>query len=254
MSDVVRTRILAASLVAAPALTLAAHLVQATPAQHDTASELAAIAAHPGRYQAASALGFLSMVLFVPAFWAMARPLWDRRPGWAATGLSLSIVGLLALVSLMGAGPMSLAMVDASADRAQMISLTDRYESTALVGVWSLLMVVGYSIGPVVLGWALWRCGLSWAVPALLTGGAGGHDARRRPVAARAGIRPDLRRHERGGRTRLEPPVGPWRHGGASGTGGVIREPADRVDRGVVHADDAPAARLRPHRARVCYE
>jgi hypothetical protein len=171
MSDVVRTRILAASLVAAPALTLAAHLVQATPAQHDTASELAAIAAHPGRYQAASALGFLSMVLFVPAFWAMARPLWDRRPGWAATGLSLSIVGLLALVSLMGSGPMSLAMVDASADRAQMIALTDRYESTALVGVWSLLMVVGYSIGPVVLGWALWRCGLSWAVPALLTGG-----------------------------------------------------------------------------------
>jgi hypothetical protein len=34
-----------------------------------------------------------------------------------------------------------------------------------------LLMVIGFSLGPVLLGFALWRAGFTWAVPALLLAG-----------------------------------------------------------------------------------
>ncbi len=170
MSDVFRTRATAVCLIAAPAGVLVAHLVQATPARHDTASELAAIAAHPDRYQLASLVGFVAILLFVPAFLGLARPLWEHRPRLALTGVSMSVAGLLALVSLMGAGPMSLAMVD-GADRSAMVALTDRYEAAPLVGLWGLLMVLGYSLGPIVLGVGLWRSGFGAAVPLLLVAG-----------------------------------------------------------------------------------
>jgi hypothetical protein len=170
MTTATRLRAGALALAAAPGLTLAAHLVQATPARHDTATELASIAAHPGSYQVASALGFLALVLFVPGLLAMARPLWRTRPRWALTGLSMAVPGLLALVSLMGAGPVSLAMAQAP-DRDAMVTLTDRYESSVLYGMWVLLMVVGYSLGPVVLATGLWRSGFTWWVPALFLSG-----------------------------------------------------------------------------------
>jgi hypothetical protein len=187
MSDRFRTRAGAVALVAAPALTLAAHLVQATPVRHDTASELASIAAHPGRYQLSGLLGFVSLVLLVPALLTMASPLWERRPRVALVGLSMSITGLLALVSLMGSGPVSLAMTRAArGDRTVMVALTDRYESSWLVLVWVLLMIVGYSLGPVVLGVGLWRSGFSGLVPLLLVGGVvlAVLDAGRWPLAA----------------------------------------------------------------------
>jgi hypothetical protein len=187
MSDAFRTRAGAVALVAAPALTLVAHLVQATPTRHDTASELASIAAHPARYQFSGLLGFVSLVLFVPALLTMASPLWERRPRVAMVGLAMSITGLMALASLMGSGPVSLAMARAAGgDRAVMVELTDRYESSWLVLVWVLLMIVGWSIGPVVLGVALWRSGFPAAVPVLLAGAVvlAVLDAGRWPLAA----------------------------------------------------------------------
>ena len=39
-----------------------------------------------------------------------------------------------------------------AAERAAMVDLTDRDQSSWLVLVWVLLMVLGYSVGPVVLG------------------------------------------------------------------------------------------------------
>ena len=52
-----------------------------------------------------------------------------------------------------------------------MIALTDRYESSATVGVWVALMLLGYSVGPLVLAVGLWRSGWSWVVPAALAAG-----------------------------------------------------------------------------------
>lgn len=158
------------SLACAPAFVLVASLTQASPIAHDTASELASIAAAPERYQLSGAIGWCAMVLYVPALLALARPVWRAHPRLAGVGLGLSITGLVALISLMGSGPMSMAMAQAP-ERAAMVRVTDAYESAPLTVVWMLVMVLGFSLGPVVLGFGLWRSGFSWAVPALLAVG-----------------------------------------------------------------------------------
>ena len=159
-----------AALVAAPVLTLAGSLVQAAPAGHDTAAELASIAAHPMRYQAAGFLGFASMLLFIPGLLGLAGLVRPTRPRWAVTGLVMSLTGLLALTSLMGSGPVSQALAQAS-DRAAMVQVTDAYEGLPLTTVWVLLMLAGWLLGPLVLGLGCWRAGGSWAVPTLLAAG-----------------------------------------------------------------------------------
>lgn len=159
-----------AALVAAPLLTLAAAVVQAAPASHDTAAELASIAAHPVRYQVAGFLGFASMLLFVPGLLALARLVRPERPRWAATGLVMSMAGLLALTSLMGSGPISLALAQAP-ERAAMVGVTDAYEGLPLTTAWVVVMLLGWLLGPVVLGFGLWRVGGPWGVPVLLVAG-----------------------------------------------------------------------------------
>jgi len=125
------------------------------------------------------------MVLYVPALIMLARPVARRHPRVAAVGLAMSMIGLVALISLMGSGPVSLAMAQAP-DREAMVAVTDAYESAPLTVVWMLVMVLGFSLGPVVLGFGLWRSGFPWAVPALLLAGLVAQvlDAGRWPLAA----------------------------------------------------------------------
>jgi hypothetical protein len=172
--------------MAAPGITLAASLVQQSPSAHDTTSELASIASSPGRAELSAALGFAALVLMVPALFGLARPLWSDRPRWALTGLSLGVVGVMALTALMGSAPVTVAMVAGSADRAEMVALTDRYEGAALTTVWVLLMLLGYLLGPIVLGVAWWRQSGQWLVPAALLAGLVVQmaDAGRWPLAA----------------------------------------------------------------------
>jgi hypothetical protein len=158
------------ALVAAPLLVLAAHLTQASPEAHDTASELSAIAAATGRYQLAGLLGFVACVLFVPAFLAMGDLLRPHRRRLAATGLALSVTGVVALTALQGSGPPAQALAESS-DRAAAIAVTDAYEGLALTNLWVLLMLLGFVLGPVVLGVGLWRAGASPLVPGLLLAG-----------------------------------------------------------------------------------
>jgi hypothetical protein len=163
-------RSLLAALAAAPLLTLAASLVQAAPAAHDTASELTSIAAHPTRYQLAGVLGFVALALYLPGLLGLAALVRPRRPRWATAGLVMSVTGLLALTSLMGSGPVSQALAQAP-DRAAAVAVTDGYEGLPLTTAWVLLMMVGWLLGPLVLGLGLWRAGGPWAVPALLVAG-----------------------------------------------------------------------------------
>jgi hypothetical protein len=185
-SDDVRRRGGALALIVAPGLTLAADLAQASPSGHDTRSELTSIAAQPGAATLSAGLGFLALVLMVPAYLAMARPLWESHPRAALMGTSLSITGVLGLVALMGSAPVTVAMVQGGADRAEMVALTDRYESSVLVGVWVGLMLLGSVVGPLVLGVTLWRSGWSVVVPGALALGVAlmVADAGRWPLAA----------------------------------------------------------------------
>jgi len=181
-----RLRVCAIALLVAPGLTLAADLVQASPGAHDTASELASIATQPGAATASAALGFLALVLMVPAYLGMAWPLWPTRPRAAGVGLTLSLGGVLALVALLGSAPVTVAMVGRGADRAEMVALTDRYEGSVLVTGWVLLMLLGSVVGPLVLGTSLWRSGWSAVVPLALLAGVVlmVADAGRWPLAA----------------------------------------------------------------------
>ena len=190
-----------AALVAAPVLTLAGSLVQAAPAGHDTAAELASIAAHPMRYKAAGFLGFASMLLFIPGLLGLAGLVRPTRPRWAVTGLVMSLTGLLALTSLMGSGPVSQALAQAS-DRAAMVQVTDAYEGLPLTTVWVLLMLAGWLLGPLVLGLGCGGPGVR-AVPTPLAAGLGRAVPRRRP----SGARPWVRAHRCGPHC-PRPPVG----------------------------------------------
>lgn len=164
------TRPMLVALAAAPLLTLVASVVQAAPTGHDTTAELASIAAHPSRYEVAGFLGFASVVLFVPGLLALARLVRPARPRWANVGLAMSMTGLLALTSLMGSGPVSQALAQAT-ERSTMVRATDAYEGLPLTNAWVLLMLVGWLLGPLVLGLGLWRADGPWAVPALLGAG-----------------------------------------------------------------------------------
>lgn len=184
MSDDLRLKSGVLALATAPGLILASHLIQLTPQRHDTASELAAVAEAPGRAAVALVIGFVGLLCYIPAFLAMAAPVRDRRSG--VIGIVMSISGLLALVALMGSGPVTNAMVTASADRTEMIALTDRYESSPVVTFWVILLVLGWTLGPLVIGIALWRAGWSIGIPLALFAGVAltMTDAGRWPLAA----------------------------------------------------------------------
>lgn len=158
----------AAALLVAPGLMLLGQVVQQPTSGHDTASELASIASSPGRAELSAGIGFLALLVFVPAILALGRAVRPARPRTAAVGTTMSVAGVLGLTALMGSAPMTAAMVAGSADRAEMVALTDRYESSVLVGFWVALMLLGWTLGPVVLGWGLWRAGAGPAAPALL--------------------------------------------------------------------------------------
>lgn len=186
MTPQTRNRLSAFALLVAPGLLLAAHLLQPTPPQHDTASELATIAAYTARADASAAVGFVGLLLYLPGILGLARPLLQRGSRLAAVSVAMTLTGLLSLVALMGSSPVTTAMVASDADRAQMILLTDRYESAPVVAVWVGLMILGWSLGLVLLGVALWRAGWTVAIPLAL--GAGLvlmiADAGRWPLAA----------------------------------------------------------------------
>jgi hypothetical protein len=160
------------ALAAAPVLTLVADLVQVPPAAHDTASELTSIAAHTGRYQLSAAIGFLALVLSVPAYLALGAPLRRSRPRVWLVGVSMSVTGVLALVSLMGSGPYSQALAE-SPQRTAAVAVTDAAEGMPLTTAWMVLFLVGAMLGPIVLGVGLWRTGYGWGIPALLVLGLG---------------------------------------------------------------------------------
>ena len=158
------------TLVTAPVLMLAATLVQVPPPTHDTAAELSSIAGHVGRYELSAALGFLSLLLYLPALSTLATGARRARPRLVAVGLALSVTGVMALTSLMGSGPMSQALAT-DTDRAVAVRITDAYESLPLPTAWMVLMLLGFVLGPLLLGLALGRAGHTWWVLGLLVAG-----------------------------------------------------------------------------------
>ena len=161
----------ALALTAGPGLLLAAHLVQLTPSAHDTASELASLDAAPARALAATMIGFAGVVLTVAGLASLAAALRVARPRTADVGMGMSFVGGFGLVALLGSSPLMVSLAQSSGPRSLLVGVADRYEGSWVSAVWVGLMLLGWSLGPVVLGVGLWRAGGTWVVPALLAVG-----------------------------------------------------------------------------------
>lgn len=152
----------AGTLVIAPAVLLAAGFVNPvgdTDGQ-SVADQVAKVVAHQGAMRAVLALDVLTL-LVVPATLAVARlarrgaPRLALAGGWiAGAGWLAGVVGLLPLDAVLyeaarNPGPGTTALVNA-------------IEGDALIGVLTLVFVLGHIVGGVLLGAALWR---SRAVP-----------------------------------------------------------------------------------------
>jgi hypothetical protein len=162
---------LAAALVLAPLTGLVAAV--ALPALRSTLpAEIAAIAAHPGRFYLYAIAMLISSYLLVPAFFGVLALLRDRAPTWAFLAGGLAQAGLLVAIGDAATELMFWQMGAPGADRAQMVALAERYDGApgaALVyTVGGLAMLVGTALITV----ALWRTRVvpRWAAVALLVG------------------------------------------------------------------------------------
>lgn len=160
----VRRRGAVASLLGAPLLLLAAHLLQ--PAHGtSTADEVAAQAAHTGAYNASTIVGLLATLLLVPAVVVLAGLLDDRWSGHIGGALALGgVVGLTFLVGT-GVGATTIAAHGGSAA----VALTDALERNPAFGVGVGLMLLGWTFGLITLAVGLWRAGRipTWAAACL---------------------------------------------------------------------------------------
>jgi hypothetical protein len=153
----VRRTARACALVTAPLLLLAAHLLQPGHAA-DTASEVAAQAAHTGAFRLSTVVGLLATVALVPAVSGLTGLVRDRWSG--LVGGALALAGVMGLCFLLGTGAAATVLADEGG--AQAVALTDALESDPAFGAGVALMLIGWTFGLLVLAVALGR---SRAVP-----------------------------------------------------------------------------------------
>lgn len=154
-----------ASLFIGPGLLLAAHLVQLTPSAHDTASELASLDAADARALWSTVVGFAGVIVTVAGLVALGRRLQPSR--LATVGTAMSVVGGFALTALLGSSPLMISVATSEGPQDLLVRIADGSESSWVTGVWVGLMLLGWTLGPVVLAVSLWRAGGSW-VPLVL--------------------------------------------------------------------------------------
>lgn len=160
----VRRRAAVASLLGAPLLMLAAHLLQ--PAHGtSTQEEVAAQAAQTAAFNASTAVGLLAMLLLVPAVVTLAGMLGDRWSGHV--GGALALTGAIALTFLLGSGVGATTIGAHGGEVAT--ALTDRLEENPAYGLAVGLMLLGWTLGLITLAVGLWRARRipSWAAACL---------------------------------------------------------------------------------------
>lgn len=149
-----RRRAAVTSLLGAPLLMLAAHLLQ--PAHGtSTEAEVAAQATHSDAFNAATAVGLLAMLLLVPAVVTLSGLLRDRWSGHV--GGALALTGAIGLTFLLGTG-VGATTIGAHAGPAA-VALTDELEGNPAYGLGVGLMLVGWTFGLITLAVGLWRAG-----------------------------------------------------------------------------------------------
>ncbi len=177
MTDSALRRLTAAALVVAPALLLVDNLLHPKEfTRGNEARQLAEIADHYQRWQAAHALGFVALIIFAAATAGLAVLVARRSFRAGLTGGALGIAGLIALGSVIAIDGYTwgiLGEISARPDvdqRTVELTLRDVQESD-----WSLIYYttpVAFIVGLIVLAVGVARARLApvWAAAALILG------------------------------------------------------------------------------------
>ena len=177
MTDSALRRVTAAALVVAPALLLVDNMLHPKEfTRGNEAQQLAEIADHYQRWQAAHAIGFVALVIFAAATAGLAVLLARSAPRAGLVGGALGIAGLIALGSVIAIDGYTwgiLGEISARDDVDQHtveLTLRDMQESD-----WSLIYYttpVAFIVGPIVLavGVARERLAPVWAAAVLILG------------------------------------------------------------------------------------
>jgi hypothetical protein len=162
---------LAVSLAVMPVLGLVAALAQ--PALRSTRStEIAAIAAHPGRFYVYALTLLLSSYLSVPAFFGVMAVLRERAPLWSVVAGGLAQFGLLVAIGDAATELLYWQMGAPGADPGQMAALADRYENAFGASILYSMGALAAVVGTLLLAVAAWRTQVAprWSAAALLAG------------------------------------------------------------------------------------
>ena len=155
------------SLILAPLLGLVA-VCAWPPLRTGDRAQVAAIAAHPGRWYVFALFILLSSYLLVPAVLALMGVLRPHRPRWAALAGSLALLGVLISIGDAATELMYWQMGAPGASLSQMAALAARYNSAPGASLIYLTGGVAALCGMALLAAGLWR---SRAVPAWTAAG-----------------------------------------------------------------------------------
>ena len=150
-----RRRVSGVALIIAPLVGLAASQIWPDNPPNP-AARLAGIAEESGRHRAANLLTVLAIVLFLAAILAMLHLLRERKPRFAHVGGALALVGIVGWSGTTGITTIESEMANAP-DRAAMVALAERIQSSVGAGVFLAMFLLGLFIGLIVLAVGLWR-------------------------------------------------------------------------------------------------
>lgn len=139
-----RKTLTAASMVVAPACFVVSDLLW--PVTHTKAADILADASgSTGAIYTSMIFAVVGMVFLVGAVFGLAHMLHERRPGMAMAGAGMAIIGILAVVGVVGlGGELLFEAAQPKRDSAAMVSLIhDVYRSAAPLFILTLLLSVG---------------------------------------------------------------------------------------------------------------
>ncbi len=158
-------------LIAAPLVLLVGTIVHPGLRLSERA-QLTLIAQHPDRWYVNHILGFISMILFIPAVFGLVRILREREAVLAHLGGALAFLGLIAFEGVVVAYGFVAWQMAAGGSLTEMTALAHRLKHTAGVilplGVMSALLIPG--LGLLAIGLIRTAAAQRWSGPLALLG------------------------------------------------------------------------------------
>ena len=158
--------------IVAPLLMLAADAL-GSRGQTSQSSFLDAIAVHPGANEASIVVAVYGFLVTVPAVIDIMHLLRDRAVALGHVGGALMLLGLVSFAFVAGTEYINVAASSPAANRDEMLALNERVGGSIGYNIVNSTEIVGYVLGLIVLGVALYRARtVNRVFPVLLIAGA----------------------------------------------------------------------------------